>query len=136
MEREALLSMLKKAQAAEGYISKDALGEMAEALSVPVGHVYGVATFYAFLSLAPQGRHVIRLCQSVPCFFQEGESLQGYIEGELGIGAGETTKDGRFTLELTNCIGACDRAPAMLVDDTLYGDLTPEKVKAILQSYD
>ena len=72
----------------------------------------------------------------MPCFFQDKESLQGFIEEELGIGAGETTKDGRFTLELTNCIGACDLAPAMLVDDTLYGDLTPESLKEILQSYD
>ncbi|MBW2094683.1 MAG: NADH-quinone oxidoreductase subunit NuoE [Deltaproteobacteria bacterium] len=136
MGREALLSMLKEAQGAEGYLSKDAMHQMAAALGVPVAHVYGVATFYAFLSLELQGRHVIRLCKSVPCFFQEGESLQGVIEGELGIGAGETTPDGRFTLELTNCIGACDRAPAMLVDDEVYGELTPEKVKEILQSYD
>ncbi len=136
MKREALLSMLKEAQAAEGYLSEDAMHEMAEALSVPVGHVYGVATFYAFLSTKPRGRHVIRLCKSVPCFFQDKESLRGFIEGELGILAGETTKDGRFTLELTNCIGACDRAPAMLVDDAVYGELTPERVKEILQSYD
>lgn len=136
MEREALLSMLKEEQAAEGYISEDAMHEMASALSVSVGYVYGVATFYAFLSLKPQGRHVIRLCKSVPCFFQDGESLKGFIEKELGIVAEETTKDGRFTLELTHCIGACDRAPAMLVDDAVYGNLTPEKVKEILQSYD
>jgi NADH-quinone oxidoreductase subunit E len=136
MEREELLSMLKKEQAAEGYISEDAMRGMAKALSVPVAHVYGVATFYAFLFTESQGRHVIRLCKSVPCFFQDGESLRGFIEGELGIGCGETTEDGRFTLELTNCIGACDRAPAMLVDDEVYGDLTPEKVKEILQSYD
>jgi NADH-quinone oxidoreductase subunit E len=79
---------------------------------------------------------VIRICKSVPCLLQNGETVAASIEKTWVIGPGETTADGRFTFELTNCIGACDQAPAMLVDDELYGELTPGKIKEILQSYD
>lgn len=134
--REALLSRIKEEQEKRGYVSSEAMMHMAESLSLPVGHVYGVTTFYSFLSTRPLGRHVIRICKSVPCFFQDGEALAGVIEGELGIGPGETTLDGRFSFELSNCIGACDEAPAMLVNDEVYGDLTPEKIREILKSFD
>lgn len=109
---------------------------MAESLSVSVSDVYGVTTFYSFLSIKPLGRHVIRICKSVPCCLQDAEMMIEAIEGELGILPGETTADRRFSFELTNCIGACDRAPAMLLDDAVYGHLTSEKIREILKSYD
>jgi NADH-quinone oxidoreductase subunit E len=136
MERHQLLNMIKEAQAENGSVSEGAIADMAQALQLPIGDVYGVTTFYSFLSTRPLGRHVIRICKGVPCFLQEGETMAAAIERELGIGPGETTADGRFTFELTNCIGACDQAPAMLVDDEVYGDLTPEKIREILQSFD
>lgn len=136
MERHQLLGMITAEQEKRGYVSKEAMADMAEALQLPVGDVYGVATFYSFVSTRPLGRHVIRICKSVPCHFQNGETMAGVIEKELGIGPGETTADGRFTFEETNCIGACDQAPAMLVDDAVYGGLTPEKIREILQSFD
>ncbi len=133
---EKLLNMIKAEQTQNGYVSEDAMTQIAQALKLPLGHVYGVTTFYSFLSTEPSGRHIIRICKSVPCFLQNGETLAASIEKELGIAPGETTADGRFTFELTNCIGACDQAPAMLVDDELHGNLTPGKIKKILQSYD
>lgn len=136
MANHKLLNMIEAEQSKSGWVSEEAMAEMARALELPLGHVYGVTTFYAFLSTRPLGRHVVRICKSVPCLLQNGETVSDAIQEELGIGPGETSADGRFTFELTNCIGACDQAPAMLVDDTLYGELTPGKIKAILQSYD
>ncbi len=136
MERDQLLNRIKEAQNRNGFVPEKVIFEIAADAGVSPSEVYGVATFYSFLSTKPQGRHVVRICKSVPCLLQDGETVAGAIEKELGIAPGETSVDGRFTFELTNCIGACDQAPAMLVDDTVYGELTPERVKTILQSYD
>jgi NADH-quinone oxidoreductase subunit E len=136
MERNELLNMIKKEQGNSNYVSEQAMTDIAQTLHLPIGDVYGVTTFYSFLSTRPLGRHVIRICKSVPCFLQNGAMMAAAIEKELGINPGETTSDGRFSFELTNCIGACDQAPAMLVDDEVYGDLTPEKIGEILQSFD
>lgn len=135
-ERELLLDMIKEEQEKNGGVFQAVMTEMAASLGVSVGEVYGVTTFYSFLSTEALGRHVIRICKSVPCHLQDAEMLIECIQKEIGIGPGETTADGRFTLELTNCIGACDQAPAMLVDDEVYGDLTPEKIEEILNSFD
>ena len=134
--REALLGMIKEEQATSGYMSKGAMVEVSEALGVTLGDVYGVATFYSFLSTWPLGRHVIRICKSVPCCMKDAERLIEWIGKELGIGPGETTPDGRFTLTLTNCIGACDQAPAILIGDEVYGQLTPERIAEVLKSFD
>ena len=134
--RDGLLGMIKEAQGKAGFVSKEAMSQMAASLGLCVSEVYGVATFYSFVSTRPLGRHVIRICKSVPCGMKGAETVAGWIGQALGIGPGETTADGRFSLELTNCIGSCDRAPAMLVDDEVYGGLTPERVSEILTSYD
>ena len=136
MERDQLLGMIKEEQAKKGSVSDGAMADIAQTLHLPIGDVYGVTTFYSFLSTKPLGRHVIRICKSVPCFLQNGAMMAAAIEKELGISPGETTSDGRFSFELTNCIGACDQAPAMLVDDEVYGDLTPEKIGEILKSFE
>ena len=136
MERDQLLGIIKDEQEKSGYVSEGAMADIAQTLQLPIGDVYGVTTFYSFLSTKPLGRHVIRICKSVPCFLQDGAMMAAAIEKEIGIGPGETTADGRFSFELTNCIGACDQAPAMLIDDEVYGDLTPEKIGAILKSFD
>jgi NADH:ubiquinone oxidoreductase subunit E len=132
----ALLPMIKEEQRASGYVAEEAVAGMSKALGLSVSDVFGVATFYSFVSMAPLGKHVIRICKSVPCCLQDAEMMIACIEKELGIGPGETTPDGRFTLELTNCIGACDQAPAMLVDDDVHGQLTPSKIAEIIRSYD
>jgi NADH-quinone oxidoreductase subunit E len=100
-----------------------------------VNEVYGVASFYSFLSTKPLGRNVIRVCKSLPCYLKNSEMIIGAVAKELGIAPGETTVDRRFSFELTNCIGQCDKAPAMLIDGDVYGDLTPEKIAGILKGY-
>jgi NADH-quinone oxidoreductase subunit E len=132
---ENLLIALQKAQARSGYLSPKFLTELADAFNVPVSDVYGLASFYSFLSTRPCGRNVIRVCKSLPCYLKNSPIIVETLERELGIGPGGTTPDGRFTFELTNCIGLCDRAPAMLINDDPHVDLTPEKIARILESY-
>lgn len=134
-EREKLMALLEEEQGKSSYVSEEFLTEVASSLRLSISEVYGVATFYSFLSTKPQGRHIIRICKSVPCDLKNTQMVITSLEKELGIEPGETTSDGRFTLELTNCIGACDKAPAMLVNNDVYGNLSPDKIAQILKSY-
>ena len=133
--QEELIIKLKEAQQDDGYISQEEMTEISKDMDVSPSSVYGVATFYSFLSAKPRGRNIIRICQSLPCHLKDYETVAGAIEKELGIKPGETTSDGRFTFEITNCIGACDMAPAMLVNSNVHGNLTPEKISGILKEY-
>ena len=133
---EDLLVLLEEAQGKLGHLSPELMTEVAESLDIPLSDVYGVATFYSFLSTRPQGKNVIRICKSLPCLLKNGETLAESVAREIGINPGETTADGRFSFELTNCIGACDKAPAMLINYDVHGDLTPGKVAQILRSYE
>jgi NADH-quinone oxidoreductase subunit E len=130
-----LLVALKEAQAKFGHLSPALMTELARSLDVPVNEVYGVASFYSFLNTRPPGRNIIRICRSVPCYLKENHAIIETVEREIGIKPGETSSDGRFSFELTNCIGLCDRAPAMLVNSDAHVDLTPSKILQILQSY-
>jgi NADH-quinone oxidoreductase subunit E len=134
-ERKNILIELKASQAEAGYVSEQAVTEIAASYNVSVSEVYGVATFYSFLCVKPTGRNVIRICQSLPCHLKDGENVRKRLCEILGIEPGETTSDGRFSLEATNCIGACDMAPAMLVNGELVGTLTVENIGAILEAY-
>ncbi len=131
-----LLVALKEAQSRHGYLPHDLMREMAESLDVPVNDVYGVASFYSFLAIRPAGRNIIRICKSLPCYLKNSQIIIETVAREIGIGPGETTPDGRFSFELTNCIGLCDRAPAMLINNDAHVDLTPEKIKQILKNYE
>jgi NADH-quinone oxidoreductase E subunit len=135
-DRGKLLVLLKRMQDEFGYLSEASLAEVAEFLNVPLSEVYGVATFYSLLSTRPQGRNVIRICQSLPCYHKHAQMIIRSVEDELGIKPGETTPDGKFSFELTNCIGACDRAPAMLINHDVHGELDPEKIAQILKAYE
>jgi NADH:ubiquinone oxidoreductase subunit E len=130
-----LLDLLKSRLRTEGSLSPESFSEISRDLDLPLSEVYGVATFYSFLSTKPRGRHVIRICKSLPCYLKNGLGVIEAVSRAIGIGVGETTPDGRFSFELTNCVGACDKAPAMLVDDTVYGNLTPDTIVDILKSY-
>jgi NADH:ubiquinone oxidoreductase subunit E len=134
--RDALLDLIKKEQIEAGHVSEAFIAATAKSMGLSVGEVYGLATFYSFLSTKPTGKHVIRVCKSVPCCMQDAEIIIDSINTELAIDPGETTTDGRFSFELVNCIGACDLAPAMLINDKVYGHLTGEKISEILKSYD
>ncbi len=132
-DHQNLLVLLKKAQEDFGYVTEEAIADIARSLDVSVSDVYGVTTFYSFLSKKPLGKYVIRICQSLPCYLKDSTMIIKCIMDELGIKPGETTPDGKFSLQLTNCIGACDKAPAMLINDEVYGDLTPARISQILK---
>jgi NADH-quinone oxidoreductase subunit E len=134
-EQESLLEMLEAEQRKSAYLSKEFMAQVAKSLTIPISEVYGVATFYSFLSTKPLGRNVIKICKSVPCYLKNCQLIIESLEKELGISPGETTPDGRFSFELVNCIGACDKAPAMLVNNDLHGNLTPRTIVQILKSY-
>lgn len=116
----------------ERYLSKEDIKVCADYLNVPYSYVHSVASFYTMYSLKPRGKNIIRLCESPPCHLMGAQSLLDYLKGALKVDVGGTTKDGMFTLELTSCLGACGVAPAMMLNEEMYGNLTPEKVEAIL----
>jgi NADH-quinone oxidoreductase E subunit len=134
--REDLLVLLEEAQSKFGYLTGETLIEIAKSLDISASEVYGVATFYSFLATKPQGRNVIRICKSMPCILKNGQTIIESVAKEIGIIPGETTADEKFSFELTNCIGACDKAPAMMINDDVYADLTPDKISRILRSYE
>jgi len=132
--RAVLLEKLKNAQMQHGYVSREFMAQTARSLQIPLSEVYGVATFYSFLSTRPLGKYVIRICKSIPCYLQHAEMIIDSVAHAIGIGPGQCTSDGKFSFELTNCIGACDMAPAMLLNGEVHGHLTPEKIAEILRA--
>ncbi|HEY82083.1 MAG TPA: NADH-quinone oxidoreductase subunit NuoE [Dehalococcoidia bacterium] len=133
--REGLILRLKEAQSKFGYVPQEVMAELAQSLEIPINEVYGVASFYSFLSTRPLGRNVIRICRSLPCYLKGAQTVIEAVEKELGIKPGETTPDGRFSFQLANCIGLCDQAPAMLINQDAHVELTPEKITQILRMY-
>jgi len=130
-----ILPLLQEAQQQTGFLSDKAMAKLADEIGATKSDVYGVATFYSFLSVKPLGRNVIRICRTLPCHIKNGQAIIDSLTKALGIKPGETTADGKFTFTLTNCIGACDKAPAMLINEDVHGDLTPEKIAGILKAY-
>ena len=130
-----ILLALEDAQTRFGYISSEFMAELAESLDIPVNDVYGVASFYSFIATRTPARHVIRICKSLPCHMKDGEAIIEAVEKEIGVKPGNATEDGRFSFELTNCIGLCDGAPAMLINNDAHVNLTPKKIAGILAKY-
>jgi len=126
---------LKIVQKHRGWVSDESLEAVAELLAMSPDALDGVATFYSHIYRSPVGRHVIRICNSVSCWIMGFDSLAEHLMKRLQIGFGETTADSRFTLLPNVCLGCCDHAPAMMVDDDLHRDLNPEKIDAILERY-
>lgn len=118
----------------QNYLSKEDLQAAAEFLDLPYSMVHGVATFYTMYSLKPRGRHLVRICQSPPCHLMGSTQVSRELMKQLEVGFGETTADGMFTLEMTSCLGVCGVAPAMMVDGDVYGNLTPQRIKEILDA--
>ena len=135
-DQNNLLVQLEEAQSRLGYLPQELLVELANSLGVSISEVYGVATFYSFLSTRPQGRYVIKVCKSLPCLLKDSQMIISSVEEAIGVKPGETTPDGKFSLQLTNCIGACDKAPVMMINDHVYGDLTPGRISQILETYE
>ncbi len=133
--RAELLPLLKKELDECGCLSPEAMKRVAQKTDLPLNETYGVSSFYSFLPREGNGTNRIRICRCVPCMLKEGRSVITALQETLGIGPGEMTPDKKFSLELAGCIGACDQAPAMLINDKLFGNLTPDKTVEILKAY-
>jgi NADH-quinone oxidoreductase subunit E len=118
-----------------GWISDQTIRELAVLLEMTPEELDGVATFYNHLFRKPVGRHVILVCDSVTCWIMGYEELMDHLKTSLGVNFGETTADGRFTILPIQCLGSCDQAPAVMIDDELYGNLDPAKLDEILAKY-
>ncbi len=131
----ATVEAMRIVQDARGWVSDESLAAVARYLGVSASYLDSLATFYSLIFRQPVGRHVIMVCDSVCCWMEGSEDLTRAISDRLGVVLGETTADGRFTLLPVVCLGACDRAPALLVDGQLHGPVTLEDVDSILGLY-
>ena len=131
----ASVEALKIVQKQRGWVSDESLREIAAMLEMAPAEVDAVATFYSFIFRKPVGRHIIQLCDSMACWTLGLNPLLERLTKTLGIAYGETTPDSRFTLLPVSCLGACDRAPAVLVDEDLYGPVDPDSIEEILMKY-
>lgn len=129
-----LIAILHKVQATYGYLSQTHMQEVAELLGVPAAEVSGVATFYHFFRLQPQGKYKISVCMGTACYVKGGGEIAQAFKDILGIKEGETTKDSMYTLEYTRCLGVCGLAPVVMINDKIYGKLTAEMVPALINS--
>ncbi len=134
-ERHSLLPILQGVVEQEKYLSEFSMLQIARELNMPVTEVYGTATFYSFLECKKMGKYIIRVCKTITCSMKGQKQILLAIEDMLKIKVGETTQDGKFTLLETNCLGFCHKAPAMLINNEVYTELTPEKIREILTSY-
>lgn len=133
--QEALVEILRDMNQQKGHLTREDLDGVAQRLRIPSSTVYSVASFYSLISLKPLGKHVIRFCEDAPCHIAGGREIWETLEHEIGVPFGETTLDGQWSLLPTSCIGACAVGPVMMVDDDIYGNLTADKVRAILARY-
>ncbi len=130
------IDAMKIVQRHRGWVSDEAIGDIAAFLEMSPDELDSVATFYNLIYRKPVGRHVILLCNSVSCWIMGYPRLRERLEQQLGIGFGQTTPDGRFTLLPIVCLGACDHAPTLMIDGDLYRDLDGEPLDALLARYD
>ena len=134
-EPGALMPVLQEAQNIFGYVPQDVQQIIADGLGTSLAEVYGVATFYAQFSLEPKGQYVVGVCLGTACYVKGSQKVLDKLSEELKIPVGKTTPDGVFTLNATRCLGACGLAPVMMINDEVYGRLTPDEVPAILNKY-
>ena len=132
LTREQLIPLLQEIQEAEGFVSREAMGRLAEALETPVSRVYGVATFYNQFRFAPLGEHVIELCRGTACHVKQSLALAQHLKRRLKLRDDGNSADGRFTVISVACLGACSIAPVVKLDGEFYGHLTTEKLDGLL----
>jgi len=134
-DKENLIMMLQAIQKRFNYLPKSALNYLSTKIGVPLSQIYGVATFYSTFSLKPRGRHVISTCRGTACHVRGAEKVREKIEKVLGISEGETTPDDCFTLETVRCVGGCSLGPMIKINDDMYGRLSSDQIKKILDKY-
>ncbi len=131
----ACIDAMQIVQRRLGWISDDSLKDIADFLDMTIDELDSVATFYNHIYRRPVGRHVILICNSVSCWIMGFGTVRDCLTQHLGIRMGETTPDGRFTLLPVQCLGACEHAPAIMIDEELYWDLDPQKIETLLENY-
>ncbi len=132
-DKEELIPALQEIQKEFGYLSEENLILLSKKIDVPLAHISGVATFYNWFKLKPIGKYHISICRGTACHVNNSEQLLKFLEKKLKINSGELTDDKLFSLECVNCIGACAKAPAMMINDIVYGELTEKKVDKIIE---
>lgn len=130
-----LMQIMQEAQEIYGYLPIEVQTTIADALGISVEEVYGVATFYSMFNLSPKGKYQISVCLGTACYVKGSQAVLDKIVEELGIGPDECTSDGKFSIQACRCIGACGLAPVMMINDDVYGRLTPDMIPDILAKY-
>ena len=131
----SLIMVLHEAQEIYGYLPMELQRFIADGMGLPVSEVSGVVSFYSYFTTQRQGKHTIRMCQGTACYVRGGKKVVEAIKKELNVDVGGTTEDGLFTFQIVRCIGSCGLAPAMMVDDDVYKQVTPTKLRGILAKY-
>nr|NQU89983.1 NAD(P)H-dependent oxidoreductase subunit E [Bacteroidota bacterium] len=131
-----LINVLHKVQGVFGYLPAEVQEIVANGLGVSVAKVYGVVTFYSFFTMIPKGIHPISICTGTACYVRGAEKVLEEFKKELGIGVGESTPDGKFSITCLRCVGACGLAPVVMVGEKTYGRVSPEGVLDILKEYE
>lgn len=134
-EQGALMPVLQKAQDIYGYLPIEVQQHIAQGMDVPLSEVYGVASFYSQFILNPKGEYAVAVCLGTACYVKGAGLLMDKLESLIGIKNGEITADRKFSLDATRCIGACGLAPVLTVNEEVYGRLTPDMIKGILDKY-
>ena len=130
-----LMPIMQKAQELFGCLSFEVQEIIANEMNIPMSDIYGVATFYAQFNLEPKGRHIIGVCLGTACYVKNSQHILEALEKTLGISEGKTTEDGMFSLDATRCLGCCGLAPVMMIDDRVYGRLTPDDIPGIIENF-
>ena len=133
--QEALIPILCDVNRELGYLPAEALTEVSRAVRVPASQAFSVASFYRMLSTKPRGEHVVLVCESAPCHVVGGREMRERVQEELGLRPGETSADGKWTLLATSCLGICGVGPVLVIDDDVYGNVTPKRVPEVLARY-
>lgn len=135
-DKSNLIQILNEVQEKFGYVPTIVQEEIAKYLGIEVAEVYGVVTFYSRFTLKPKGKYAISVCMGTACFVKGGEQILDRVKQKLGIEEGQTTEDGKFSIDATRCIGACGLAPVFTVNEEVYGKATPQLVDKVIKEYE
>ena len=134
-EKTPLMLILSDIQNEYGYIPLEVQEVVSEETGISVAEIYGVVTFYSFFTMTPKGRHPISVCLGTACYVRGSEKLLEEIKRVLGIDVGETTPDGKFSLDCLRCVGACGLAPVMMIGEKVYGRMEPQDIRKVLEEF-
>jgi len=131
----SLIPLLQSAQDSYGYIPETAIHYISELVNIPSAEIYGVITFYSQFRLQPLGKNIIRICEGTACHVNGAKSILSVLQDELDIGVGETSEDGKFTLQSVACLGCCSLAPVIMINEDTHGNLTASSLRKIIKRY-